>query len=188
MMTRDEIFQSTGKATFGCVHRDKLGKKSQYKVDWDTRTHTDLLTLPIALMEFLFDSFKGEDKITFCTEYKRDVHTFRCHPCYQSDGPIYDWMIIDFEGHGKFPCRLALVVVVDSPQDPNEKFQLVVQSTTEETKAHKSTLLREWKWSPTYHLVSGNTVVDPCFVISISHNSSTVLETKPYTEWASKFT
>ena len=188
MMTRDAIFQSTGQATFGCVHRDKLGKKSQYKVDWDTRTHTDLLTLPIALMEFLFDSFKGEDKITFCTEYKRDVHTFRCHPCYQSDGPIYDWMIIDFEGHGKFPCRLALVVVVDSPQDPNEKFQLVVQSTTEETKAHESTLLREWKWSPTYHLVSGNTVVDPCFVISISHNSSTVLETKPYTEWASKFT
>jgi hypothetical protein len=97
-------------------------------------------------------------------------------------------MIFDFEGHGKFPCRLALVVVVDSPQDPNEKFQLVVQSTTEETKAHESTLLREWKWSPTYHLVSGNTVVDPCFVISISHNSSTVLETKPYTEWASKFT
>jgi hypothetical protein len=59
MMTRDEIFQSTGQATFGCVHRDKLGKEYQYKVDWDTRTHTDLLTLPIALMEFLFDSFKG---------------------------------------------------------------------------------------------------------------------------------
>ncbi len=188
MMTRDEIFQSTGQAMFGCVHRDKLGKEYQYKVDWNTRTHTDLLTLLIALMEFLFDFFKGVDKITFCNEYKRDVHTFRCHPCFQSDGPIYDWIIIDFEGHGKFPCCLALVVVADSPQDPNEKFQLIVQSTTEEIKAHKSTLLREWKWSPTYHLVSGNTVVDPCFVISISLNISTILETKPYTEWASKFT
>jgi hypothetical protein len=76
MMTRDKNFQSTGQATFGCVHRDKLGKEYQYKVDWDTRTHTDLLMLPIALMEFLFDSFKGVDKIAFCTKYKQDVHTF----------------------------------------------------------------------------------------------------------------
>jgi hypothetical protein len=36
-------------------------------------------------------------------------------------------------------------------------------------------------WSPTYRLVSGNTVVDPpCFVTSIiSYNSYTILETKP---------
>jgi hypothetical protein len=185
--TRNGIFQSTGQATFGCVHRVKSSKQLQYKIEWDTRTHSDLLALPLKLIEFVFDSFKESDSITFCTEYKRDVHTFRCHPCYQSDGPIHDWMIIDFGEHGKFPCRLALVVVVDSPEDPDEKYQLVVQSTTEEIKEHESTLLREWKWSPTYHLVSGNTVVAPCFVISISHNSSTVLETKPFTEWASKF-
>ena len=184
----DKIFQSTGQATFGCVRRVKLGPQYHYEIHWDTRTHKDLLTLPLGLIEFLFNSFKRLQTITFCTEYKRDVHTFRCHPCYQSDGPIYDWMIIDFGKLGKFPCRLALVVVVDSPQDPEEKYQLVVQSTTEEVKQHESTLLREWKWSPTYHLVSCNTIVDPCFVISISHNSSKVLETKPYTEWASKFT
>jgi hypothetical protein len=184
----DKIFQSTGQATFGCVRRVKLGPQYHYEIHWDTRTHKDLLTLPLGLIEFLFNSFKRLQTITFCTEYKRDVHTFRCHPCYQSDGPIYDWMIIDFGKLGKFPCRLALVVVVDSPQDPEEKYQLVVQSTTEEIKQHESTLLREWKWSPTYHLVSCNTIVDPCFVISISHNSSKVLETKPYTEWASKFT
>jgi hypothetical protein len=97
-------------------------------------------------------------------------------------------MIIDFGKQGKFPYWLALVVVVDSPKDPEDRYQLAVQSTTEEIKHHESTLLREWKWSPTYHLVSCNTIVDPCFVISISHNSSMVLETKPYTEWASKLT
>jgi hypothetical protein len=43
-------------------------------------------------------------------------------------------MIIDFGKLGKFPYRLALVVVVDSPQDPEDKYQLVVQSTTEEMK------------------------------------------------------
>jgi hypothetical protein len=35
-------------------------------------------------------------------------------------------MIIDFGKLGNFTCRLALVVVVDSPQDPGEKYQLVV--------------------------------------------------------------
>ena len=76
-MTTDETFQSTRQATFGCVRQvPLLGKQYQYNVDWDTSTHTDLLTLPLALMEFLFDSFHGVDTITFCTEYKRDVHTF----------------------------------------------------------------------------------------------------------------
>jgi hypothetical protein len=189
MTTADEIYQGTGQATYGWVSRVKSGKRYQYEIVWDSKTHIDFMTLPQELMEFVCDSYKEVDTITFCTEYKRDVHTFRCHPSYQSDGGIYDWMIIDFGEFGKFPCRLALVVVVvDTPQDSEEKYQLVVQSTTEEIKEHESTLLREWKWSPTYLLVSGNSVVAPCFVISISHNSSTVLETKPYTEWASKFT
>jgi hypothetical protein len=38
-------------------------------------------------------------------------------------------MIIDFGDQGTFPCQLALVVVLDSPKDPEEKYQLVVQST-----------------------------------------------------------
>jgi hypothetical protein len=29
-------------------------------------------------------------------------------------------MIIDFGDQGKFSCQLALVVVVDSPKDPEE--------------------------------------------------------------------
>jgi hypothetical protein len=53
---------------------------------------------------------------------------------------MYDWMIIDFGKLGKFPFQLALVVVVDSPQDPDKKYQLVVQSTTKEIKQHESTL------------------------------------------------
>ena len=80
--TRNGIFQSTGQATFGCVYRFKSSEEIQYKIEWDTRTHRDLLALPLELIEFLFDSFKESDSITFCTEYNRDVHTFRCHPCY----------------------------------------------------------------------------------------------------------
>lgn len=186
----NEICHSTGQATFGSVsRRRKQGEDLyQYEIIWNTRTHSDLMKLQPDLVKFVCDSFEGTEKVVFCTEYRRDVHTFRCHPCYQSDGPIYDWVVINFGNHGNFPCRLALVVVVDSPSDPDEKYQLVVQSTTEEIKEHESTLLREWKWSPQYIVVSANTVVAPCFVISISHDGSTVLETKPYEEWASKFT
>jgi hypothetical protein len=49
-------------------------------------------------------------------------------------------------------------------------------------------LLRDWEWSPDYLLVSGNTVIGPCFVISISHDSSKVVEAKPCEEWADKIT
>jgi hypothetical protein len=75
-ITGDKIFQSTGQATFGCVRRVKLGPQYQYEIHWDTRTHTDLLTLPSGLIEFLFNLYKRLQTITFCTKYKRDVHTF----------------------------------------------------------------------------------------------------------------
>ena len=187
--SQDKVHESTGRATFGSITRVNIGAQRHYEIDWSCRTRTDLLHLPPELIQFVCSSFKEMDKVVFCTEYKRDVHTFRCHPCYQSDGPIYDWVVINFGKElGNFPCRLALVVVVDSPHDLEDKYQLVVQSATEEVTEHASVLLREWKWSPEYHLVSASTIVGPCFVISISHNSSTVLETKPYCEWASLFT
>jgi hypothetical protein len=88
-ITSDEIFQSTGQAMFGCVCCVKLGRPQyQYEIHWDTRTHTDLPTLPLGLMEFLFNLFKRLQTITFCTKYKQDVHKFQCHPGYQSYGPI----------------------------------------------------------------------------------------------------
>jgi Plavaka transposase len=184
------VYQGTDQATFGRVRRILVGnKRYQYEVEWETRTRSDFMKLPVELLKFVCDSFEDGETIRFCTEYRRDVHKFRCHPSYQSDGAMYDWMNIDFgEEHGHFPCRLALVIVLEAPTDPDEKYQLVVQSTTRANVEHESTLLREWDWSPEYLLVSGNSVSGPCFVISISHNSSKVLETKPYASWAENFT
>jgi hypothetical protein len=56
------------------------------------------------------------------------VHKFQCHPGYQSYGPIAIWLehIIDFGDQRKCPCWLALEDIIDSPQDPEEKNQLVV--------------------------------------------------------------
>ncbi len=182
------IYQRNKKATRRCIHRVKSGKQVQCEIDWDTRTHSDLMNLPPDFVIFVCDSFQEGETIHFCMEYQHDVHKFQCHPSFLSDGGIHDWMNIDFKKkHGHFPCWLALVVAVDSPSEPNEKYQLVVQSTTKETHKHEFTLLREWEWSPDYLLVSGNTVVGPCFVISISHNSAKVLAAKPHEEWADKF-
>lgn len=186
--SEDTIYEGTGQATFGHVSRHRVGPQYHYSITWNCKTHTDLLSLPPQLIEFVCHHFKFLERVRFCTEYVRDIHTFRCHPCYQSDGPIYDWMIINFDGHN-YPCRLALVVVLDKTYEGFEdKYQLIVQSTTEEVEEHESNLLREWKWSPTYHAVPSSTVVAPCFVISISHDNSTVLETKAYSDWASMFT
>jgi hypothetical protein len=56
-ITGDEIFQSYGQA-FCCVCQIKLGPQYQYEIHWDTRTHTDLLTLPLGLIELLFNLLK----------------------------------------------------------------------------------------------------------------------------------
>ncbi len=62
----------------------------QYEIECDTRTHSDFLKLPPDLVKFVCDSFKEGATIHFCTEYQRDVHKFRCHPSFQSDGGIHD--------------------------------------------------------------------------------------------------
>jgi hypothetical protein len=46
-------------------------------------------------MEFMWTTFGPH--VRFCTEYVRDQYTFRCHPAYQLDIPIYDWMNVLFE-------------------------------------------------------------------------------------------
>ena len=185
----DSIYQGTDQATFGSVCRSKVGTRLQYEVEWQTRTRTDFMKLPLDLLKFVCDNFPDGDRVRFCTEYRRDVHKFRCHPSYQSDGSMYDWLHIDFGSKfGHLPCRLCLVIVLDTPSEPDEKYQLVVQSATKENKNHSSSLLTEWDWSPKYWLVSANSVVGPCFVVSITHNSTTILVAKPYPDWADEFT
>ena len=94
------------------------------------------------LLHYLYNKFGAV--VHFCTEYERDIYTFRCHSNYGSAGPIYHWMIIKFN-IGLFPCRLV-AVVLDASTSAQE-VHLLVQSTTTRTSA-KSTLFQEWNWSP----------------------------------------
>jgi hypothetical protein len=109
---------------------------------------------------------------------------------------------IDKDNVWKYPKFQELPHIVDAMSrfgSPLNFCSLGPESLLKDTAKHprrraqkhhegSSTLLREWEWSPDYLLVSGNTVVGPCFVISISHNSSKVLGAKPTEEWDDKFT
>jgi Plavaka transposase len=185
------IFESTGNATFGVLFRDN---NMMLNVHWTTKTNVQLMHLPTPLMEFMWTTFGPH--VRFCTEYVRDQFTFRCHPAYQSDNPINDWMNVLFEvfdtktntySTTAFPCRLAAVVIRAVDALNPDPYHLVVQSTTKKTGI-QSVLLTEWCWSSEYLVILPSNIVGPCFVISIKPDMSKVLEALPLEKWASEFT
>jgi hypothetical protein len=70
------------------------------------------------------------------------------------------------------PCRLAAVVVNASATEP---YHLVVQCAQTRT-GRDSVLFQEWHWSRTYSVISPSTREGPCFVVSITDDSSTILQ------------
>jgi hypothetical protein len=131
------IHESTKGSTTGILTREAAAVNNImpiYHIQWDTQTDVSTLQMDNKLLHYLHNNFGPV--VHFCTEYKRDIYTFRCHPNYGSAGPIYDWMTIKFN-IGLFPCRLAAVVFDDSTSA--KEVHLVVQSTTTRTLA-KSTL------------------------------------------------
>jgi len=182
----DHVKEGTGNATFATV---TCTNQNHYEICWNTSTDISLMTVPNALLHFLCQTFGSG--VCFCTEYVRDVFTFRCHPAYQSGGPIFDWMDVEFEDDSNnthvYPCRLAAVVVGNNPANSDEPYQLVVQCGSKETGT-KSVLFTEWTMSDQYWVISPSSIVGPCFVISIKDDSSKILQTLPLHKWPSQFT
>ena len=188
------VVENSGKGTWGVITRVSLPTHPvtyHYPpIAWTSSTDHSRLIYPSALLHFICEEFG--DTVRICTEFRRDVHTFRCHPHFQSDGPIFDWMLVDFEGYtDQYPCRLAAVVANDAfdPTVPgSSQFWLVVQSTKARLLNKSSALLSEWTWSPAYCVIETSAVIAPCFVISIDDDDSKVLETKAPHLWAAEFT
>ena len=185
------IIESTGQATFATLTRDC---KQQLHVRWNTTTDVSLMQLPMSLLEFMWNEFGPT--VRFCTEYVRDVYTFRCHPAYQSDNAMNDWMLVNYvmvdaqtnqEYIQACPCRLAAVVLRGIDDNNSESYHLIVQSAQSKTGI-KSVLLTEWNWSPSYEVIFPSNIVGPCFVVSIKDDMSKILETLPLENWASDFT
>ena len=103
--TKSEILQTAGQATFAtvtCVFGVPQANARRYKVVWHSCTDLQLLRLPTALLKFVTDHFGHS--VTLATEYVRHIYTFQCHPAYQSDGAIYDWMNVKFSDNSICPC------------------------------------------------------------------------------------
>ncbi len=163
------IHKSTKGSTTGILTREAAGIDNVmpfYHFQWVTKTDMSTLQMDNKLLHYLYNNFGP--MVHFCTEYKRDIYTFQCHPNCGSTGLIYDWMIIKFN-IGLPPCPLATVVLDDS--NSAKEVHLVVQSTTTRTSA-KSTLFHEWNWFPEYISICPNIIEAPCFVISLRVNNS----------------
>ena len=182
------IEQGTGQATHATLSTtiDPQTNQRFYDLYWHTRCNeeevkTKYIIKP-ALLDFMSTQFGYE--VNFCTEYRRGGHIFRCHPHYKSDGPMFDWMTVLFEGNKIYPCRLVAIIVCD--KDAEEPYQLIVQSTTKQT-GHKSVLLTEWYMSQDYYVISPESIQAPCFVIEHTEDDSKVQESLAYDLWANEF-
>jgi Plavaka transposase len=174
---------STGNATFATLTCDFA---TGYRLCWHTQTNVSLLHIPDNVVQFLSHQFGSNVRV--CTELRHNRETYRCHPSFQSGGPIYDWMNVKCENKTTKvitikPCRLAVVVVTKNSQP----LRLVVQCSVRKTGI-KSVLLTEWEMSHDFIVIQPCDIDGPCFVISIKEDDSKILQTLPRHLWASEFT
>ena len=119
---------NTGQATFAAVARCDHPQDSysnQIVVTWETKTDTARMDPPIALSEFMLQ--KLGIQVCFCPEVRIGKNIFRCHPSFQSDGAMYDWIRADFGGTVYPWCLAAVVVSADESVNANDWLKLVMQ-------------------------------------------------------------
>ena len=73
--------------------------------------------------------------------------------------------------------------------DDDDQYTLIIQAAENKTQ-NSSLLFQEWDWPNdiAYASVSPSSIDSTCFVVSMSENSSTILETVHHEKWAEKFT
>jgi hypothetical protein len=142
--------------------------------------------IPNPVLQFVSNQFGSH--VCLCTELRHHDSTYRCHPSFQSGGPVYDWMNVNFKNAttknvAVHPCRLTMVVITNHLPP----FRLVVQRGSH-TTGIKSVLLTEWVMSDKFSIIEPDDIQGPCFVISIKDNGSKILQALPCHKWASEFT
>ena len=182
-MINGEDSCSTGNATFATLTCDF---NTGYTLCWHTQTSVSNMRIPDPVLQSLLCTFGS--KVRFCTELVYKGNTYRCHPSFQSGGPIYDWMNATFydpktKSTSICPCRLTAVVITEEIQP----YRLLVHRGKEPTGVG-SVLLTEWFMSDEYDVINPGDIDGPCFVIIIRDDDSKILQTRPRSEWASQFT
>jgi hypothetical protein len=128
-----------------------------------------------------------------CTEYKYNKLLMRCHPCYQGEGPWFDWVSVAFgestiEGKkfpkGNYPCKVLAIL----PKQHNSflpETEVIVQCAGSKTKKD-SVLFEEWTLIDGCYIVSFLDILESLFVLDLGSNKIAVALS--YSKWPSCFT
>jgi hypothetical protein len=54
--------------------------------------------------------------IRFFAQHNRGNYIFRADPCYDKNGPWYDWAFVHWEGHGNIPAKLLLFMDISDDE------------------------------------------------------------------------
>ena len=164
---------------------------------WQSATEEHLLRCDQDVLDYLYSfAFSNEDNVTSvycCTEYQYHGLFICCHPCYQGEGPWFDWVNVHFAEsymnhitypEGKYPCKVFAIV----PKQYNsflEETHILVKSALAHT--HKdSVLFHEWTLMDHYLLVPIDSLDKSLFVLELGNNKIAVA--RQYSEWPREFT
>ena len=165
--------------------------------NWKSATEEHLLRCDQDVLDYLYSIVSShEDSVTSvhcCTEYLYHGLFIRCHPCYQGEGPWFDWVNVHFaesimDGvtypEGKYPCKVF--AIVPKQYNPSmEETHILVRSALGRT--HKdSVLFTEWTVMDHFLLVPIDSLEESLFVLELGNN--TIAVARPYSDWPREFT
>ena len=131
-----------------------------------------------------------------CTEYNRFGVSFRSHLNYRSQGPWYDWAMVQFEltdnnnniSIQNYPCQIRAILM--QHMNPTlQEHKLVVLSCSHRNTDADSVLLQEWTWDDTtFYSVPVESLVQPIFVMyGIGDNNTRIVHVKDHAQWSQEF-
>jgi hypothetical protein len=195
-MVNDAADESNQESTNGATHYTLHFNDNKIDVTWHSATEQHLLSCDANVATFILDYYMSTEDITTmhcCTEYMHNQLLMRCHPCYQGEGPWFDWVSVHFAActldgiafpDGYYPCKVMAIL----PKQHNaflEDTLVVVQSAKART-GNDSVLFVEWELMDGYHIVAISSIEESLFVLELGNNHIAVA--LAYSEWPACFT
>ena len=158
---------------------------------WQCKSSTESpnqsLKLPVGVSACLFNHFDCATIFT-CTEMHVKNVLYRCHPTYRSEGPHYDWPMVQMSTHRQRPCKIVAFVPAtkgaDAFNSDLKTAHVVLQTCATKGKAH-STLYEEWNLTAEMEAKPVSALVRPCLTILLDETK--VCVAKQHKDWATEF-
>ena len=193
-------------STIYCVTLTDIDDDHQqciYEVTWHTSTNVQNPPIDDNLAAYIHSVVHGPPShqninttAVVCTEYNRFGVPFRCHPNYRSQGPWYDWAMVQFEvtdnnnntWQQDYPSQIVALLMQHMNPTLHEH-KMVVLSCSDRNIDADSVLLQEWTWdATTFYSVPVASLVAPIFVMyGIGNNNTRIVHVKDHAIWPHEF-